>query len=89
MCVWLLIKAGRAWKLRGSHVLGVGLRYWGAEGYPSSPWEHSCSLQGELSSIWVSSASRCRSYRPSGDSSWQVLRAGPWAFEAAQVGESP
>lgn len=40
-------------------------------------------------SVWVTPASRCRSYRPSGDSSWQVLRAGSRAFEAAQVGESP
>lgn len=38
-------------------------------------------------SVWVSPASRCCSYRPSGDSSCQVLIAGPRAFEAAQVDE--
>lgn len=37
LCVWLLIKAGRAWELRGNHVRGVGLLYWGAQGYPPVP----------------------------------------------------
>lgn len=46
VCVWLLIKAGKACKLRGSHVLGVGLRYWGAGGYSPRPHgEHSCRPQ--------------------------------------------
>lgn len=85
MCVWVLMKTGRAWKQRGNHVLGVGLRYWGARGYPPV-------LMGSAPaafSTWVSTASGCRSHRPSGGSSWQVLRAGLRAFEAAQVDGSP
>lgn len=41
VCVWLLIKAGRACKQRGNHVLGVGLH----GGAPCPHGERSCSLQ--------------------------------------------
>lgn len=53
-----------------------------------TPRPHGQRLCSPLST-WVSATSPCRSHRPSGGSSWQVLRAGPPAFEAAQVGEAP
>ncbi|KAL2295378.1 hypothetical protein Nmel_017790, partial [Mimus melanotis] len=65
-------------ELRGNRVVGV---VWGCTGVPSVPMGSAPAAF----STWVSTTSQCCSCWPSSDSSWQVLRVGPRAFEAAQV----
>lgn len=64
---------------------GSGSAVWGCPGVVPVPMGNPPAA----SITRASTARGCREHRLSGGSSWQVLRAGPRAFQAAQVRESP